>query len=76
MFGSNDQHKSHQTSYARDNKEREDCSGVGVVVVVVVIELQSEELKLHKGKMDGLKMKSPDVLEHYEDREHEEWRRK
>ncbi len=44
-----------------------------------VKELEKErerELKHHGGKTDGLKMKSPDLFEHYEDREQAEGRQK
>lgn len=34
------------------------------------------EVKHHGGKTDGLKMKSPDLFEHYEDREQAEGRQK
>lgn len=46
---------------------------------MVFKELERErdrELAHHKGKSDGLKMKSPDLFQHYEDREQEEERQK
>lgn len=63
--GSNFQYKSHQTLWEGDNEGRkEHWRGGGLIEPG-----RGREIKHHKEKRGGLKMKSLDLFKHYEDRE-------
>lgn len=64
-----------QTSCTNHTRHSEQVIMKGEESVRGLIELWGEsesKLKHHRGKMDGLKMKSPYLLEHYEDTEQKE----